>query len=171
MNDTQITFCGWVGSDVTLTQISSGAHVATFRVGTTPRRYRDGRWEDAPTAWHTVKAWRALAEHVHASVRNGDPVVIQGRVVADVWDRPDGTTSTRHVVVATSVGHDLNRGTAAFTKVLRPARVAVDESPAQEVIHSYDEAGPALDLDGAPVADTRGLGGDQPPAEVIDPAA
>lgn len=170
MNDTMITFCGWVGSDVTLTQTSTGAHVATFRVGTTPRRLREGRWEDGPTAWHTVKAWRALAEHLHASVRNGDPVVVHGRMVADVWDRPDGTVSTRHVVVASAVGHDLSRGTSVFTKVARRARTALEESPAQEVIHSYDESGPLLDSEGVPLSEASASVGPRP-RERAEPAA
>ncbi len=148
MNDTQITFCGWVGSDVTLAEVAPGLPVATFRVGSTPRRYRAGSWEDGPTSWFTVKAWRRLAEHVHASVGSGDPVVVQGRLVADVWKREDGTTSTRYVVVAQSVGHDLNLGTTAFARSAKRAATAVDESQVREVIHSYDETGPDLDAEG-----------------------
>ncbi len=158
MNDTQITFCGWVGSDVSLAEVAPGAPVATFRVGSTPRRFRAGRWEDGPTAWFTVKAWRALAEQVHESVRTGDPVIVQGRLVADVWEREDGTTSTRYVVVAHAVGHDLNRGTSAFTKAPRRDTAAnADESRVKEAIHAYDESGPTLDADGqvvAPAAET-----------------
>lgn len=148
MNDTQITFCGWVGSDVTLAEIAPGLPVATFRVGTTPRRFRNGQWEDGPTSWFTVKAWRRLAEHVHTSVANGDPVVVQGRLVADVWKREDGTSSTRYVVVAQAVGHDLNLGTGLFTRSARREQAGLDESRVREVIHSYDETGPTLDSDG-----------------------
>ena len=153
MNDTQITFSGCVGSDVTLTEVAPGRPVASFRVGSTPRRFRGGQWEDGPTAWHTVKAWGVLAQHLHDCLRSGDPVLVQGRLVADVWQRADGTTSTRLIVVATSVGHDLNRGTSRFTKMARrdPA-ASVDESPVQEVIHSYDESGPRLDANGEIVA-------------------
>jgi single-strand DNA-binding protein len=119
MNDTQITFCGWAGSDVTLTDVAPGTQVASFRVGSTPRRFRNGQWENGPTAWFTVKAWQALARNVHASIRNGDAVIVQGRLVADVWERGDGTTSTTYVVVAQAVGHDLNRGTSRFVKAPR----------------------------------------------------
>jgi single-strand DNA-binding protein len=162
MNDTLITFCGWVGSEVTLSDVGNGAQVASFRVGSTPRRYRNGQWEDGPTAWYTVKAWRGLALHVHESVRQGDPVLVQGRLVSDVWERGDGTTSTRYVVVASSVGHDLNRGTSVFSKSLRREQPGgIDESRAQEVLHSYDEGGPRLDANGEVVADLVPVGGEE----------
>lgn len=170
MNDTHITFSGWVGSDVTLIDIGNGTQVASFRVGSTPRRFRNGLWEDGPTAWYTVKAWRSLGEHVHASLRTGDPVLVQGRLIADVWRREDGTTSTKYVVVATAVGHDLARGTSVFTKSTRRERPApIDDSRAQAVIHSYDDAGPTLDSDGQVVPDaTASLGESGDP---VEPAA
>lgn len=167
MNDTQITFSGWVGSDVTLTEVTPDRPVASFRVGSTPRRFRAGQWEDGPTAWHTVKAWGVLARHLHACVSSGDPVLVQGRLVADVWQRGDGTTSTRLIVVATTVGHDLSRGTSRFTKTPRREPAApVDESPIQEVIHSYDESGPRLDADGRVVEEATA-----PAPEGMEPAA
>lgn len=171
MNDTQITFSGWVGSDVTLTDIGNGTQVASFRVGSTPRRLRNGVWEDGPTAWYTVKAWRALGEHAHASLHNGDPVVVHGRLIADVWRRDDGSVSTKFVVVATSVGHDLARGTSVFTKAARRGTASSpDESVAQAVIHAYDDAGPRLDSDGQVVPDPAPLEAEQDPARV-EPAA
>lgn len=161
MNDTQITFCGWVGSEVTLSDVGNGTPVASFRVGSTPRRFRNGQWEDGPTAWYAVKAWRGLAQHVQDSVRQGDAVVVQGRLVADVWEKEDGTTSTRFVVVASAVGHDLNRGTSRFSKAVRRENpVGIDETRAQEVIHSYEESGPRLDTNGE-VVPASGFAGAQ----------
>lgn len=118
MNDSLITFTGWVGSQVELTHVGEGdgVPVATFRVGSTPRRLRDGRWENGETIWYAVKAWRSLATHLAASVRSGEPVLVTGRFVAESWQKEDGTPVTRHVVVAQSVGHDLTRGTSTFTR-------------------------------------------------------
>lgn len=126
MNDTTITFCGWVGSDVTSHQVGVDNQLATFRVASTPRRLRQGQWEDLPTAWYTVKTWRSLAANVHHSVRRGDPVIITGRLEIETWTRPSGETSIKHVVQATAVGFDLNRGTGAFA---RPRR---DQQSAQQ---------------------------------------
>ena len=131
MNDSLITFSGWVGSQVELVHVGEGVPVATFRVGSTPRRVRDGQWENGETIWYAVKAWRSLATHVAASVRSGEPVLVTGRLVAETWQKDDGTQVTRHVVVAQGVGHDLTRGTAVFTRTpsaSAPARTEADSS-------------------------------------------
>ncbi|WP_181310393.1 single-stranded DNA-binding protein [Nocardioides campestrisoli] len=170
MNESTITFSGWVGSEVTLTEGSNGVAVASFRVGSTPRRFRGGRWEDGETIWYAVKAWRALATHVAASVRTGDPVVVSGRLVADVWKREDGTVSTRYVVVAASVGHDLTRGTSTFQRAARPEPVPVlQDDPVRRVVHSYDEGGPRLDGEGQVVGEPGSQAAGEPPGD--EPAA
>ena len=115
MYDTQITLTGWIGGDVTLREVAEGRAVATFRVACTPTHLRGGEWVKGTTSWHTVKAWNRLGRHVAASLRSGDPVVVHGRLVADLWER-DGKPQTSFEVVATSVGHDLTHGTTSFTK-------------------------------------------------------
>lgn len=120
MNDTYITLTGWVGSDVSLREVPGGQPVANFRVATTSRKFRNNQWEDGATTWYSIRAWRRLADNVHGSIRRGDPVVVHGKLEADVWTKEDGTTNTQLVVTATSVGHDLSRGTAVFTKPVRP---------------------------------------------------
>jgi single-strand DNA-binding protein len=132
MNDTKITLTGRIGGEVTLREVAEGRHVASFRVACTPSRYRDGEWVKGTTSWHTVKAWNRLARHVAASLRNGDPVVVHGRLVADLWER-DGKPQTSYEVVATAVGHDLSHGTTTFTKPVvaaEPATVDADEQVA-----------------------------------------
>lgn len=119
MNDSLITFSGWVGSQVELTHVGEGESVpvATFRVGSTPRRRRgDGQWENGETIWYAVKAWRQLATHVAASLHSGEPVLVTGRLRAESWQKEDGTTVSRQVVLAQAVGHDLTRGTTVFSR-------------------------------------------------------
>ena len=123
MNDTYITLTGWVGSDVSLREVAGGQPVANFRVATTSRRFRNNQWEDGNTTWYSVRAWRRLADNVAESIKRGDPVVVHGRLEADVWTKEDGTVNTQLVITATSVGHDLSRGTAVFTKPTRPGAV------------------------------------------------
>lgn len=115
-NETQVTFSGWIGSDVMLREVAGGQQVATFRVATKPRRLREGEWVDGPTTWHTVKAWNRLARHVAASLGSGQPVLVHGKLVADTWTRDDGSTTTSYAVVASSVGHDLVHGTTTFVR-------------------------------------------------------
>ncbi|GGD16474.1 single-stranded DNA-binding protein [Nocardioides daphniae] len=146
MNDDLITFSGWVGSRVELTQVRGEVPLASFRVGSTPRRLRDGRWENGETIWYAVKAWRHLAANVAASVSSGDPVLVTGRFTAETWQKEDGTTVTRHVVVAQSVGHDLSKGTSTF---VRPATAAVSSREADEQA-PVDEHADAVGVAGEP---------------------
>ena len=90
--------------------------VANFRVASTPRRYqrKTDTWEDGDTQWYTVNAWRALAENCDHSLRRGDPVVVHGKLSAQVWTNKAGLEVTTFEVEAAFVGHDLNRGTSAF---------------------------------------------------------
>ena len=145
MNDTQITLTGWLGGDVTLREVGEGRAVASFRVACTPTRYRDGEYVKGTTSWHTVKAWNRLARHVAASLHSGDPVVVHGRLVADLWER-DGKPQTSFEVVATAVGHDLSHGTTTFDKPApsqpqpQPEPQAQPEVPSQSP--SEQPAGP-----------------------------
>ena len=141
MNDTQITLTGWLGGDVTLREVGEGRHVASFRVACTPTRFRDGEYVKGTTSWHTVKAWNRLARHVADSLHSGDPVVVHGRLVADVWER-EGKPQTSWEVVATSVGHDLSHGTTTFIKPVTAEDGVVGSVP---VVAGASEVGAAAD--------------------------
>jgi single-strand DNA-binding protein len=121
MNESLVTLQGWLGSDVTLRQAGESA-VASFRLGCTPRRYskKTGSWGDGETQWYSVNVWRHLADHCAASLRRGDPVVVFGKLNAEVWTNKAGIEVSSLTVDATFVGHDLNRGTSQFTKSPRP---------------------------------------------------
>ena len=152
MNEAFVTFQGWVGTDITHRETQQG-NVANFRVGSTPRiRKRSGEWVDGPTSWFSVSCWRTLADHVRASVRKGEPVLVHGRLRADVWKREDGQSSVTYVVEATSVGHDLTRGTATFLRSTRTERYDTDEetdSTVKELLHEPPEELPQLDSNGS----------------------
>ena len=64
------------------------------------------------------------------SLQRGDAVVVQGRMRLSTWVDGSGVEQQTWEVVATSVGHDLNRGTSRFVRTQRPAQVA--EEPAVE---------------------------------------
>ena len=120
MNESYVTLQGWVGGDVDVREVGETT-VASFRVGSTPRYHRAGTWVNGETSWYTVNCWRGLAANVRESVRRGDAVVVHGRVRVDVWKRDDDApSSTSWVVDATFVGHDLTKGTSAFSKATRP---------------------------------------------------
>lgn len=109
---------GRVGGEVKFKTSTSGVAMASFRLASTPRFFNraEGGWSDRPTTWFTVECWRGLAENVMASLANGQPVLVSGRLKTTEWVDKDGQTQSRSVIDAYSVGHDLSRGTAAFRK-------------------------------------------------------
>lgn len=127
MNETLVTLQGWLGTDVTLRQAGE-TPVASFRVACTPRRYqkKTDSWVDGTTQWFSVNAWRALAEHCERSLRRGDPVVVHGRLNAQLWSNSAGMEVTSYDVEAVVVGHDLNRGTSTFVRPPRPLGEGAD---------------------------------------------
>jgi single-strand DNA-binding protein len=138
MNEPFVTFQGWVG-DVVYRETKEG-NVANLRVACTPRIRRKGEWTDGPTSWFSVACWRALAENVRQSVKKGDPVIVHGRLRADVWQRDDNQTSTTYIVEASYVGHDLSRGTSIFSRSVRPERSEADDETSNEIKSLFHES-------------------------------
>jgi single-strand DNA-binding protein len=156
MNETLVTLQGWLGTDVTLRQAGE-TPVASFRVACTPRRYqkKTDEWVDGATQWFSVNAWRALAEHCEQSLHRGDPVVVHGRLNAQVWSNSAGMEVTSYDVEAVVVGHDLNRGTSTFLRPPRPLGEGADPGAAGEGDEALDRAGGIEDgehMDAAPAA-------------------
>jgi len=107
---------GYVGHGIELKYTKTGVPTVTFRVATTPRMKTENGWEDGTTTWTTVVCYRGLAEHVARCVRKGDPVLIHGKVRTQAWADGDGVAHERVVLEAGSVGYDLSRGAAEFTR-------------------------------------------------------
>lgn len=121
--ESQITISGNVGAGVAFREVKGYGGAASFGLAHTPRVRREGKWEDGHTLWFQVRCWRALAEHVRDSVGRGDPVVVTGRLHAEIWYDRDGVERQELVIEARSVGHDLTRGTTEFARARRPQAV------------------------------------------------
>jgi single-strand DNA-binding protein len=122
MYETTVTLQGYVGTEVT-SRAAGDSVLASFRVACTPRRFQRSSetWVDGATQWYSVTAWRALADHCAQSLRTGDPVIVHGRLTVGSYVNRDGVEVHTLDVEATHVGHDLNRGTAVFSKAQMPA--------------------------------------------------
>ncbi len=127
MNDATVTITGNVATDIRHVETDNGVHIASFRLGSTPRRWTKGRgWVDGDTSYYTVTCWRFLAQNVARSLSKGDPVVISGTVRVREWSQGDRSGVVTEVD-ATSVGHDLNRGISRFARVTRAREVPTEE--------------------------------------------
>jgi single-strand DNA-binding protein len=136
MSDSTITVRGWLGADVNLREVGD-VPVASFRLACTPRKFnrRTETWSDGLTQWYTVTAWRALAQNCAASLRRGDPVVVHGRLETRTYVNGNDVEVLSFEIDAVHVGHDLSRGTSAFTRSQRP-----DEAPSSAEEVSAGEA-------------------------------
>ncbi|SEJ70617.1 single-strand DNA-binding protein [Arthrobacter sp. yr096] len=135
MND-MITVRGFVASEVKSSTTTRGTATATFRLGTTERRYdrTSNTWVDGNTNWYTVQSFRYLAGHVGCSVKKGQRVLVVGRLRLRQWEH-EGRVYHVAEIDAESVGHDLMWGSANFT------RMNGTSAPA-DVAHSTDVSAP-----------------------------
>lgn len=124
MNDTHITVVGRVVADPVLRPTTSGAAMATFRIATNARKRKagaPGEFEDGPTSFYGVRAFRSLGANLAVALRKGHPVVVSGTLEITDYARQDGTRGTAGEITASAVGHDLSWGITSFTKVMRGA--------------------------------------------------
>jgi single-strand DNA-binding protein len=125
-----VTLVGFVAQDPQQRETKNGSRVTDLRVGATTR-VQDRvtlQWRDGDTSYYNVSCWRRLGDHVRASLRKGDPVMIKGRFRARTFE--DKTTGLPRIaidIVADTVGHDLNRGIANYMRPRQqPANTGTD---------------------------------------------
>lgn len=122
MNSTTVTLVGTAVTAVKYATTIGGVPVAHFRLAATERRFdrQKQAWVEGDTSFYTVWTWRWLAENVLTSVMRGDPVLVTGRMRVREWEVGEGRSrGVAAEVEATSVGHDLTRGTAAFRRTAK----------------------------------------------------
>ncbi|MEV7662145.1 single-stranded DNA-binding protein [Paenarthrobacter sp. NPDC089316] len=155
MND-MITVRGFVASDVKSSTTARGTATASFRLGTTERRYdrASNTWVDGNTNWYTVQSFRYLAGHVGCSVKKGQRVLVSGKLRLRQWEH-EGRVYHVAEIDAESVGHDLMWGSANFTRMNGASAAPVEAAPSVE-----EQSGPpgesdwdADDQDGVPPED------------------
>jgi single-strand DNA-binding protein len=127
-----VTLVGFVAQDPQQRETKNGSRVTDLRVGATTR-VQDRvtmQWRGGDTSYYNVSCWRRLGDHVRASLRKGDPVVIKGRFKARTFeDKTTGMPRTVIDIVADTVGHDLNRGIANYMR------------PQQQPVHTGTDPG------------------------------
>ncbi len=164
MNETPVTICGNVASDVRYVCTDQGLSIASFRIASTERRYERGRgWIDGETNYLTVTCFRALAENVAASLQKGQPVLVCGKLRIRSWKK-DERQGLSAEVEAAAVGHDLSRGTSAFRRIVRTTPVPPGRPEADELVEdleSADDAHPAPIEPGGELDGQRGTAADR----------
>jgi single-strand DNA-binding protein len=152
-NDANIDLAGFVASEPSFRRLATGTSHAKLRVAYTERRLNreTGEWGDGPTSFVTVLCWRSLADNVAMCLRKGEPVLVRGRLRVREYEGKDGSRGTETEIDASSVGHDLNRGVAHFSRTRRaPGETAAEnaEAPAAGRSQDGEEQDPPAGRDG-----------------------
>ena len=110
-----ITVRGFVASEIRSSTTPGGVATASFRLGSTERRYdrAASAWIDGNTNWFTVQGYRQLAGNMGCSIKKGQRVIVVGRLKMRSWEK-DGRIYHVAEIDAESVGHDLMWGSAEF---------------------------------------------------------
>jgi single-strand DNA-binding protein len=128
LNGATVTLAGYVATEPYYrTTNNKGTPLTSMRVAWTSR-FMDretGEWRDGNTSFINVNCWRKLAGNVAQSLRKGQPVVLTGRLQVREYEDRDGNRRTGVDIEADSIGHDLYRGVAHFSRIGRPAGEAV----------------------------------------------
>ncbi|GIH71763.1 single-stranded DNA-binding protein [Sphaerimonospora thailandensis] len=148
MSDIYVTLSGNVTKDPEQFQLPDGSRVTTMRMAVN-RRFLDPQtnsWQNRDTTFYTVRCFRRLGDNVQQSVRRGQPVVVYGRLRVRQYER-NGEQRYWVEIEASSVGHDLKYGIAAFE---RPGYAG--GAPREAERRSLEEATRAPEAARAPAA-------------------
>jgi single-strand DNA-binding protein len=122
IHEAQVHLAGYVATEPKFKKVAGDTSSVRLRVAYTARR-RDketGEWSDGPTSFVNIQCWRTLADNVSMSVHKGEPVLITGRLQIRRFEDAEGAQRTAVEVEASSVGHDLTRGVAQFSRTRWP---------------------------------------------------
>lgn len=86
----KVMLIGNVGKDPEVNFTPSGVKVAQFRLATSESwKDKEGSLQEH-TDWHTVIAWRGLADVVEKLVRRGTRVYIEGKIQSRTFEDREG---------------------------------------------------------------------------------
>jgi len=122
MASNQTVLVGNITADPELRYTREGMAVANFSVAHTPRRLVGGEWEDGDVIFLRCTVWRDYAEHVAASLTKGAQVIVVGELIADNYEKDDGTTVYGYNLSVTEIG-------PALRFVVTTSAKAVAEKP------------------------------------------
>ncbi|MDP9800383.1 single-strand DNA-binding protein [Arcanobacterium wilhelmae] len=149
-NDTIISVRGFAAADPQVYTNAINAEsgesferkCTVFRIGVTPSYYSTQAkdFRNGETAWYTVRTYGALADNVEESVTRGTALMVRGRFTVRQYKDSEGTMRSDNVIIADSVGLDLNSGTGRLVKRRREPLPGVKGEPGAPREESVDEA-------------------------------
>ncbi len=161
LHDAPVYLAGFMVNDPKFKKVGDDLSSAKLRIAYTARwRNREtGEWADGTTTFVNVQCWRQLADNVATCLRKGEPVLVMGRLRIKTYTDAEGKPRTGVEVEANSVGHDLTRGTAHFSRAYRPAggRVAGGPGVDGQDLGGVPEPGEQPSANGGSVLDEQAV--------------
>ena len=136
----QIQMQGNLVADPKHQTTAGGLSMTRFRIASSGRRFDRARNEFVSTdpVYMSVVCWRHLADHVAATLRKGDNVLVHGRLTFREYDDAlGGPRRQTYEVDATSVGPDLGRVVAALTRMPRPVNTVTDPNAWTDAVPAH----------------------------------
>lgn len=121
IGEAQVSFVGNISQDPELRFTTAGHAVCNFSVAVAGRRKNAaGTFEDGPTSFYRVTAWRDTAQHIAESLNKGDRVVVVGSLSVREYVKDD-VTGRSVEVDADEVSPSLRFATCKVQRVIRTA--------------------------------------------------
>jgi single-strand DNA-binding protein len=134
ITEPQLTVQGNLAADPELRYTTAGVACVNFTVGSNPRvRDAEGNWSDGTPVFLRWTAWRELAEHVAASLRKGDPVLVVGRFRHREYQAESGETRRADDHQADTVAVPLDKRDVRLIRVTREAPAPAESGKETEV--------------------------------------
>lgn len=99
----KVLLIGNVGKDPEVRHLEGGASVATITLATTERfKDKSGTTKEL-TEWHTIVAWRQLADLAENYIRKGSQIYVEGRIRSRSYDDQNGVKRYVTEILADSI--------------------------------------------------------------------
>lgn len=133
-----VLIAGNLTRDPELRSLPSGMAVCKLGLAQSRHYTKDGEKKE-DTTFIDVKAWGKTAEYCHDALRKGQPVLVEGKLSTETWEK-DGQKRSATVIVATRVqqmswtGEKPVNGTAQAATSSKPISKPTQEEIAEDDI-------------------------------------
>jgi single-strand DNA-binding protein len=99
----KVTLIGNLGKDPEINTIDGNVSVAKFSLATT-EAYKDSTGsQQADTEWHTIVAWRGLADMAKKYLKKGSTIYVAGKIKSRSYDDKEGIKRTVTEIIAEEI--------------------------------------------------------------------
>lgn len=123
----KVILIGNIGVEPEVRTLESGVKVARLRLATTERIKKGEEWIEH-TEWHTVVAWRVLADRADKFIKKGSQIYVEGTLRRTEWKDKDGVERSDVQIVATDL-RMLGRRETSQTDAVPTATPATTPKP------------------------------------------